>query len=304
MTFRGGKEKAVITYKKLSELSIEDVIALWNRGFEEYLVNITMNVTTFLRRVVFEDLSLEHSFAAYADEQPIGIVVNGFRQINGQKVGWNGGTGIIPEHRGKGFGLLLMQENIELYRREGVEIALLEAIAENERAIKLYQKVGYQIEDQLTFMNMSGELPANSFDSDSNRYIIKKGMARHIGTLPFHKALAAWQTQWPSVKDGESILVYDGTDAVGYALYKRVYDESGNLSMISLYQCETVPDHQDREAIFLLALREAYQPLSHPCKRITVNLSKSNETVIQALMDAGFSTQVELVHMKKMISRE
>ncbi|KIL35663.1 hypothetical protein SD71_12245 [Cohnella kolymensis] len=293
----------MITYKKLSELSIEDVIALWNRSFEEYLVNITMTVTTFLRRVVIEDLSLEHSFAAYVDGQPVGIVVNGFRQVNGDKVGWNGGTAIVPEHRGKGLGLILMQENIERYRREGVQIALLEAISENERAIKLYRNVGYTIEDQLTFMNTSGDLPEDVFgSSDPNgRYTIKRGMARDIRAFPFHKPLAAWQTQWPSVKDGESIIIFDGTEAVGYALYKQVYDDSGNLTMISLYQCEALPGHQDQDAILRLALHEVYRPHSFSCRRITVNLSKSNEVVIRALTDAGFEKQVDLVHMKKMI---
>ncbi|MFC9707709.1 GNAT family N-acetyltransferase [Paenibacillus sp. NPDC056933] len=67
---------------------------------------------------------------------------------------WNGGTGIAPAFRGQGIGRVLMLRSLELCREHGVEIAILEALAQNENAIKLYQYVGYEITDRLMFYNI------------------------------------------------------------------------------------------------------------------------------------------------------
>jgi ribosomal protein S18 acetylase RimI-like enzyme len=294
----------MISYKRLSELSIEDVVALWNRSFEEYYVNMTMTVSSFLKRVVFEDLSLEHSFAAYEDGQAIGIVLNGFRQVEGKKTAWNGGTGIALDYRGKGVGLALMQKNIELYQSEGVQLAKLEAFIQNDRAIKLYEKVGYRINDNLEFLVSTDTLPDDAFipSSFNSLYSSKRGMARDIQPIFSNKLSDAWQTQWPSLKDGQSILIFEGKDAVGYALYKRVYDESGHLTTIILFQCEASPSHKDEETIIRLAIHEVFQPFETTCKRMTFNLRKSNTLAVQALLDAGFTEQDELVKMSKVIT--
>ena len=40
----------------------------------------------------------------FEKEIPIGFVLQGIREVDGQKIAWNGGTGIIPKYRGKKLG--------------------------------------------------------------------------------------------------------------------------------------------------------------------------------------------------------
>ncbi|WP_054751948.1 GNAT family N-acetyltransferase [Piscibacillus salipiscarius] len=65
---------------------------------------------------------------------------------------WNGGTGILPEFRGTGLSHTLIEEVQAVYHEQGVNVANLEAITTNERAINLYEKHGYELIERLGFM--------------------------------------------------------------------------------------------------------------------------------------------------------
>lgn len=288
-------------FKRMSELSAEDMVSLWNKGFEGYFLNSTMNLDKFLSRTVNEGLSLEHSLVVYENSDPIGFVMNGFRVIEGKRVAWNGGTGIAAEHRGKGIGKILMERNLQLYREQGAEIALLEALIQNKAAIKLYQSVGYGITEQLISLQYTEALDASLLQPNANsRYVTKRGLPVEVKGLSFYRHLSAWQTQWASMKDGESILISDdGDEVIGYALFKRVFGEDGNLTTIALYQCESIPGREDTEDILNAVLSEVYAPVSSSCKRITMNIRDSNKELIGVLERLGFTTFVEQVHMTR-----
>ncbi|SDN70043.1 Ribosomal protein S18 acetylase RimI [Paenibacillus sp. yr247] len=292
----------MMTYKKMSELSAEDILTLWNKGFEGYFVNLTMNLDRFLLRVVSEGLSLEHSLAVYANGEPIGFVMNGFRFIEGKKVAWNGGTGISPEHRGKGIGKKLMERNFQLYREQGVDIAFLEALIQNESAVNLYQYVGYEITEQLISLQHTEVLDASLLAPTNPRcYITKRGQPLEVRGLSFYKHFSAWQTQWASMKEGECLIVSNDDEAVGYALFKRIFGEDGNLTTIVLYQCESIPDRTDAVDILKAALNELYAPLSFSCRRLAMNLRDSNKELIELLESLGFTSFVEQVHMTRLM---
>ncbi|MDF2651638.1 MAG: hypothetical protein K0Q73_7443 [Paenibacillus sp.] len=288
-------------FKKMSELSAEDMVSLWNKGFEGYFLNSTMNLDKFLSRTVNEGLSLEHSLVVYENSNPIGFVMNGFRVIEGKKVAWNGGTGIAAEHRGKGIGKILMERNLQLYREQGADIALLEALIQNKAAIKLYQSVGFGITEQLISLQHTEALDASLLQPNANsRYVTKRGLPVEVKGMSFYRHLSAWQTQWASLKDGESIIISDeGDEVIGYALFKRVFGEDGNLATIALYQCESIPGREDTEDILKAVLSEVYAPVSSACKRITMNIRDSNKELIGVLERLGFATFVEQVHMMR-----
>lgn len=144
-------------------------------------------------------LSPKHSIVIFDQDEPIAVVMNGFRIINGKKTAWNGGTGISPAYRGKGVSRLLMEETLAIYKREHVEIATLEAIKENQVAIALYEKYGYEVASSLLFL--SGEYGAN----------VAPTAAIHVATirpeqlayLSFYQEDVPWQCGWQSVKQGK-----------------------------------------------------------------------------------------------------
>jgi ribosomal protein S18 acetylase RimI-like enzyme len=133
----------------LSRCTWDQTVELWNQGFQGYPVDISSRVDSLLKRMVQLELSPEWSLTVWSDGKPIGFVLNGIRSIQGKRIAWNGGMGVVPRWRGKGIGKRLMEAALELYRKEQVELATLEAISSNYRSISLYEKMGYYIVDQL-----------------------------------------------------------------------------------------------------------------------------------------------------------
>ena len=61
-------------------------------------------------------------------------------------IAYLGGLAIHPAYAGKGFGLKMMQEIIDLANQEGYKRIELSVATENLGAIKLYKKVGFEEE--------------------------------------------------------------------------------------------------------------------------------------------------------------
>ncbi|MGE7908583.1 GNAT family N-acetyltransferase [Lysinibacillus xylanilyticus] len=276
--------------KTVSQCTLEEILKAWNKGFEGYFVRIEMNEEMFLKRLVGEGLSPELSIVAFDHNNPVGIVLNGFRRMNGKKTSWNGGTGISPDYRGKGVSRALMEETIAIYESENVEVATLEAIKENKVAIALYEKYGYTITNQLLFL--SGEYEVN----------VEKQATIHVETirpeqlphLSFYQEDVPWQCSWQSNKQGEAKIFYnENNEAVGYMLYRTVWNQAGEIDSIVLYQLELLENGTVEQIPHFIA-----SITNHKVKLATVNFSASNPAT-SYLIENGLEVKTEQVQMKK-----
>ncbi|WHY69268.1 GNAT family N-acetyltransferase [Neobacillus sp. SuZ13] len=288
------KESMNINFKKLTECTIQDIITAWNRGFEGYFVKLEMTAEMFFNRLVNEGLSLEHSLVAYDGDKPVAIVLNGFRVIEGKKTSWNGGTGIAPEYRGKGVSRLLMEAALNVYAEEGVEVATLEAIKENERAIRLYQRFGYEITDSLVYLSGKVDLKDTPISHKSIR-------PEQLHTYHFYKENLPWQCQWQSVKSGEAQIYFDeNQNPLGYSLFKRVWNQEGQLEKVLLYQLEIFAEL--KEGTIKSILSSITRANQNPINFMTINSSLSNPVTFR-LQDLGFVKTTGQVQMVKKIDQ-
>jgi predicted acetyltransferase len=237
---------------------------------------------------------LKHSLVAFDGEEPVAIVLNGFRIVDGKKIAWNGGTGIAAEYRGKGVSTRLMEEAIKVYSEAGVVVATLEAIKENEKAIRLYEKYGYEITDSLVYLGGTLDLSNTSLTSESIR-------PEQFPTFSFYKENVPWQCQWQSVRSGEAQIYFNSNqNPIGYSLYKRTWDQNGYLEKIFLYQLELFDEVNEEtiKAIFTSISGEQHKPVNF----MTINASLSNP-VIPLLLDLGFEKKTEQVQMVKKLNQ-
>lgn len=278
--------------KTVAQCTLDEVLKAWNKGFEDYFIEINMTAEMFLQRLVGEGLSPEHSIVVFDQEEPIAIVMNGFRTIDGQKTAWNGGTGISPAYRGKGVSRLLMEETLAIYKRENVELGTLEAIKENQVAIALYEKYGYVVANQLLFL--SGEYEATAIPTVALQ--IEAIRPEQLAHLSFYRENVPWQCSWQSVKHGEAKVFYnDNNEPLGYMLYKTLWNECGEVERILLYQLVILEDSNvDLLPQFLASI------ITHKVHLRTVNFLANNPAT-SYLLKHGLKVTTEQVQMTKQL---
>ena len=123
-----------------SHYSMTDLATCLNEGFEDYIVPIQFTPPAFLNMLRKDGMDLNSSRVLLTEGEPCGIALIAHR-------GWTSrlaAMGISKKMRGKGAGSWLLDELIkEACEREDREM-VLEVIEQNEPAVKLYEKYGFQ----------------------------------------------------------------------------------------------------------------------------------------------------------------
>ena len=290
----------MLEIKRMNTCSFQTALEVWNAGFQGYFVDLTVPLDRFLQRLIYENVSLEHSLVAFDQGRPVGFLLNAFRNSRGKKIVCNAGTGVVPDMRGKGVGNALVAAAIEVYKKESVDVALLEAIQANHSAIAVYKKNGYKVIDELTNLQSAA---STTFGKVPPSYSIRQVHPANVGALRFYYERSAWQTQWQSLVAtcGEAIIISDEQGSpVAYALFRKRFDDEGTLLSITLCQCEIAPALGGQEDIASVALDSVFPPGEY--RRATHDFRKSNRVVIDKLLNAGFTTFIEQFHMMKSLT--
>ena len=129
--------------KLLSNISVEQVHQAFNDAFSDYEVPIQMPLEKFVEMIKTRDLNPDFSLGCFDGDLLVGFTLTGFREINGQKACYDGGTGVINAYQRKGIGEMLLKELLPILREKQISRFVLEVLENNTPAIKLYEKNGF-----------------------------------------------------------------------------------------------------------------------------------------------------------------
>lgn len=287
-----------IQFKSIADCTINEITELWNIGFSESFVDTKITSLQMLDKLGQQCIHPTLSVAAYLENIPAGFVLIGWREIDGRKMAWNGGTGVHPSFRGKGLGRRLLHEAIRGVKQMGAHSLSLETRTrpDNGRAVRAYESNGFVKRDILQMMRLAGDFTSLPFCREQKHsYIYVKGQPEVVRWLPFHTYdQTSWTTQWFSISNGQSLIAYDVTGkAAGFALYKESYNNDGTRNSIHLIQCEADPTCADVSGVIRSLLIEVFRPMEQNVERSTHYIRTSNVEAKQALAEAGFEVSNE-----------
>lgn len=128
------------------DVPLNDLIDLWNSAFADYVTGPVRFTTSLMAQFLYaSDINLNFSQVAFADDRPAGIAMV-------SRQGWTvrlAGMGVGADFQGKGIGKYLLSQLLDQARGRGDRQYVLEAFEQNERAVKLYENMGFQITDRL-----------------------------------------------------------------------------------------------------------------------------------------------------------
>jgi ribosomal protein S18 acetylase RimI-like enzyme len=134
-----------LTLRPALDFSMTELAKMMTASFEDYFVPFQLDASRIARMIKIDGIDLELSRIAFRDDQP---VATGFITQRG----WSSrlaGMGVIKSERRHGVGKYLVQHLVEDAKARGDHKMVLEVIEQNEGAIALYKKFGFEVKHRL-----------------------------------------------------------------------------------------------------------------------------------------------------------
>ncbi|MGR5927903.1 GNAT family N-acetyltransferase [Bacillus pacificus] len=145
----------MIQYKRCSEVSIDLVYEAFRDGFSDYIIKMEVSKEDFIKRFFgAEGNSLKHSFVALDGNKSVGVILGGIKDYENIKTMRRGTLAVHPNYRGIGVSQKLFELHKDEAIQNGCKQLFLEVIVGNDRAIRFYNKLGYEKVYDLSYYNL------------------------------------------------------------------------------------------------------------------------------------------------------
>ena len=150
-----------MNFQTLENISLPRLAELFNNAFADYFVKVNLTPDILEEKIYSEDIDLNFSMGFFEHERPVGFMLHAIREIDGKKVAYNAGTGVIKEFRGQNATVKMYEHLIPLLKKQSVSEVLLEVIEQNTAAIRSYEKAGFNIVADLPCFNGAVKKPVS-----------------------------------------------------------------------------------------------------------------------------------------------
>lgn len=130
--------------QNLASTDLETIIGCLSQSFADYFVPMSSDIAYWRNRLNISRINLQYSYGCFDEGQLAGFMLIAIDQYEGSMTAYNGGTGVLPAYRGKKIVDQLYAFAIPEFKSQGVERCTLEVIAQNERAIRVYNRIGFE----------------------------------------------------------------------------------------------------------------------------------------------------------------
>lgn len=144
------------TYKALNDIGMPQLADCFNLAFSDYEQSIRFTPESLQYYLTASSVNLSLSYGAFCDEQLIGFILNADGIYNEQRVVFDAGTGIIPEHRGKKVFSGLFEYTVGQLQNCGISKYCLEVLQSNHHAVSIYSKKGFTVQREYSVLVASG----------------------------------------------------------------------------------------------------------------------------------------------------
>jgi ribosomal protein S18 acetylase RimI-like enzyme len=227
----------------LEQVSIEAILQAFNLSFSDYVIPFFLTKEQLEDKIKGDGVRLEFSVGAFEGNQLIAFVLHGYDIVDNVRVAYNAGTGVVPAQRGNKLIAQLYEYALPIFRSNNISKVILEVITINERAIRTYRSIGFQIARHLNCFKGSINLP-----DTTNDFEVHELKAYDWGKLrSFWDLNPTWQNSSAAVeKLRESTLsigAYENENLLGYAIYNPVLKRVHQFAVDKNYRNRGVGTH-------------------------------------------------------------
>jgi ribosomal protein S18 acetylase RimI-like enzyme len=216
-----------IALEPASRWSFAELAELFTASYEGYFMPVQLDEAAFAAMASASDFDLDASRVALDGDERVGLCNLGVRGEDA----WIGGVGVVAGRRGEGIGTQLMHAAHDAARARGVRRVWLEVLVQNEPAIRLYERLGYERVRELEVWTL-GELE----------------LRKHKGSpVPVAEALGRSGGREPWQRSDASVANLEGVEALAGERGAIVYRSTGGV--VSLLQGTAEDEPAARELL-------------------------------------------------------
>lgn len=129
----------------LANTAADEVIDCFLAAFENYYVKMPADHSYYIERWKAAGVDFNLSYGMFDEGKLIAFIIHAVDTRAGKLTAFNTGTGVVPRHRGKRIVSAMYKYALADLKQHGIERSTLEVITKNDRAVRTYQGVGFNI---------------------------------------------------------------------------------------------------------------------------------------------------------------
>lgn len=266
--------------KTLATTPLPQIVDCLNKAFAGYFVPLPEEVAFWEAKFQRGRVDYSLSFGAFDQDQLVGFIINGIDQRNSKYTAFNSGTGVLPTHRGEQLVDQLYGFSLPLLKAKGIEHCELEVIQQNDRAIRVYERIGFQKKRLLHCFGGKYTGPKHAVQI---KQIPFTELRKRIGE---DDAIHAWDHNHQAVaKGGAFFETYQVTDTAGE--YIGYFVINAGHKFLAQFDCAT----KDIEKLF-----SGVAQLTETCRMN--NIDEKRKDLVQGLQELGFKNTINQYEME------
>lgn len=273
--------------KNLENINSKDILNVFNDSFADYFVPFKLTENELLSKMTSDKTSLELSVGVFERKKLIAFILHGLGTINNQKVVYNGGTGVIPQKRGRGITKAMYQFSLPILKKRGIDKIILEVISKNIPAIKSYEKIGFKTTRELACFKGIFKPRKPNMDIETDE------LQNYEWSLmeSFWDIDTTWQNSKYVLnnlrKDNDSRAAFIKGQLVGYVIYCPKGKKIQQIAVHKSYR---------RQGIATRLIAELAK--KHGDSFSIINIDKKAKNVIRFFESLGFENYIEQLEME------
>lgn len=270
--------------KNLKDTSLSDIVQAITTSFADYFVQLSSDVTYWEKRFEAARVDYGLSFGMFENGQLIGFIINGIDKLGNVKTAFNSGTGVMASSRGHKIIDQLYTHAVPYFKETGITQCTLEVIRQNERAIHVYERIGFHVSKDLKCYK--GTLTV----TDPEVTVQQVSFSQLADTAKVYDQFYSWDNTTAAITASggryQCYQVFKGTDNIGYFILNPVTNH--------LIQFEaTAPN----------SMKPLLSGIATVAPEIKINNVDGTRTeVIASLQEAGLDNFIDQYEMQMSLS--
>lgn len=282
----------MITFKTLENTDSEIIRQAINLGFSDYSIPLQFSPEHWEQKVLAENIKWHLSVGAFDGDTLVGVIMHGEKKTNVGHWIYNGGTAVIPSHRGQKNTKKMYDFILPKLKGTTADKLILEVIEDNFPAITSYKASGFKTKRHLeSYKGLLSDVVT------SEVYEVKPLPTFDWALLQsFWDVKPTWQNDIEAVELSQMYLkslgVFSENRLLGYIIYNPKTNRILQLAVSKLHR---------RQKIASTLLSKAIEHKETPL--VVTNIDNAKHDTIAFMKALGIPNFVNLFEMELPINR-